>query len=154
MADYILANTKDEYTAAAKLFTEYAEWLKIDLCFQNFNKELDELPVMYAHNVGGIVLCKIDNTFIGCAAIRKIDSTICELKRMWVQLPYQKMGIGEKLLQECIALAKQLNYTEIRLDTLQRLQPAIQLYKKYNFVETEAYYKNPNNDVVYMKLLL
>ncbi len=154
MPEYILATTKKEYKVAAKLFEEYANWLQIDLCFQNFAKELEELPIMYAHNVGGIFLCKIDEVFIGCAAIRKIDSTICELKRMWVQLPYQKLGIGEKLLQECIALAYQLNYTEIRLDTLQRLKPAIQLYKKYNFVETEGYYKNPNKDVVYMKLLL
>ena len=62
--------------------------------------------------------------------------------------------IGETLLKECIALAKKLNYKEILLDTLKRLQPAIKLYKKYNFIETEAYYKNPNNDVVYMKLVL
>jgi putative acetyltransferase len=154
MLEYILATTVQEYEAAAKLFTEYAEWLKIDLCFQNFTEELNQLQSMYAHDTGGIVLCKIDNTFIGCAAIRKIDKGNCELKRMWVQMPHQKKGIGEKLLQECIALAKQLNYKEIRLDTLQRLQPAIQLYKKYNFVETGAYYKNPNKDVVYMKMLL
>lgn len=154
MVDYILAITKEEYAAAANLFTEYAEWLKIDLCFQNFTKELEGLEIMYSPSDGGIVLCKMQDKFIGCAAIRKIDENACELKRMWVQLPYQKMSIGEKLLQECIALAKQLNYTEIRLDTLQRLQPAIQLYKKYNFVETEAYYKNPNSDVVYMKHLL
>jgi putative acetyltransferase len=152
MAEYILATTPQEYSAAAKLFTEYAEWLKIDLCFQNFTEELSKLESMYAHDTGGIILCKIDGTFIGCAAIRKIDNNACELKRMWVQLPYQKMGIGEKLLQQCIQLAKHLNYKEIRLDTLQRLQPAILLYKKYNFVETEAYYNNPNKDVVYMKL--
>jgi len=109
---------------------------------------------MYAATNGGIVLCKKDNDFIGCSAIRKIDTTSCELKRMWVQLPYQKLGIGETLLKECIALAKKLNYKEIRLDTLKRLQPAIKLYKKYNFIETEAYYKNPNSDVVYMKLVL
>jgi putative acetyltransferase len=154
MPEYILANTTQEYEAAAKLFTKYAEWLQIDLCFQNFTEELEDLQTMYAHDTGGIILCKIDDVFIGCAAIRKIDTDACELKRMWVQLPHQKKGIGEKLLQECIALAKQLNYKEIRLDTLQRLQPAIQLYKKYNFIETEAYYKNPNKDVVYMKLNL
>jgi putative acetyltransferase len=152
MPEYILATTPQEYLAAAKLFTEYAQWLKIDLCFQNFTEELSQLQSMYAHNTGGIILCKIDGAFMGCAAIRKIDENACELKRMWVQLLHQKNGIGESLLHQCIQLAKQLNYKEIRLDTLQRLQPAIQLYKKYNFVETEAYYNNPNKDVVYMKL--
>lgn len=154
MPDYILANSQLEYEAAQRLFNEYAQWLNIDLCFQNFDKELQQLSIMYAATSGGIVLCKKDNDFIGCSAIRKIDTTSCELKRMWVQLPYQKLGIGETLLKECVALAKKLNYKEIRLDTLKRLQPAIKLYKKYNFIETEAYYKNPNNDVVYMKLVL
>jgi ribosomal protein S18 acetylase RimI-like enzyme len=154
MPEYILANSQLEYEAAQLLFNEYAQWLNIDLCFQNFDKELQQLSIMYAATTGGIVLCKKGNDFIGCSAIRKIDTTSCELKRMWVQLPYQKLGIGETLLKECIALAKKLNYKEILLDTLKRLQPAIKLYKKYNFIETEAYYKNPNNDVVYMKLVL
>ena len=154
MPEYILANSQLEYEAAQLLFNEYAQWLNIDLCFQNFDKELQQLSIMYAATNGGIVLCKKNNDFIGCSAIRKIDTTSCELKRMWVQLPYQKLGIGETLLKECIALAKKLNYKEIRLDTLKRLQPAIKLYKKYNFIETEAYYKNPNNNVVYMKLVL
>jgi len=154
MPEYILANNQLEYEAAQLLFNEYAQWLNIDLCFQNFDEELQQLSIMYAATNGGIVLCKKGNDFIGCSAIRKIDTTSCELKRMWVQLPYQKLGIGETLLKECIALAKKLNYKEIRLDTLKRLQPAIKLYKKYNFIETEAYYKNPNSDVVYMKLVL
>ena len=154
MPEYILANSQLEYEAAQLLFNEYAQWLNIDLCFQNFDKELQQLSIMYAATSGGIVLCKKDNDFIWCSAIRKIDTTSCELKRMWVQLPYQKLGIGETLLKECIALAKKLNYKEILLDTLKRLQPAIKLYKKYNFIETEAYYKNPNNNVVYMKLVL
>ena len=154
MPEYILANSQLEYEAAQLLFNEYAQWLNIDLCFQNFDKELQQLSIMYAATNGGIVLCKKNNDFIGCSAIRKIDTTSCELKRMWVQLPYQKLGIGETLLKECIAIAKKLNYKEILLDTLKRLQPAIKLYKKYNFIETEAYYKNPNNNVVYMKLVL
>ena len=132
MPEYILANSQLEYEAAQLLFNEYAQWLNIDLCFQNFDKELQQLSIMYAATSGGIVLCKKDNDFIGCSAIRKIDTTSCELKRMWVQLPYQKLGIGETLLKECIALAKKLNYKEILLDTLKRLQPAIKLYKKYN----------------------
>jgi putative acetyltransferase len=149
--NYIIATTKEEYEAAKKLFTEYATWLNIDLCFQNFGKELDEIEKMYAANNGGIFLCVDNNNYIGCSAIRKIDENACELKRMWVQQNYQGKGIGEELLKKCIDLAKNLNYKTIRLDTLSRLQPAIQLYKKYGFEETGSYYNNPNPDVVYMK---
>jgi putative acetyltransferase len=149
--NYIIATTKDEFEAAKKLFTNYATWLNIDLCFQNFNKELDEIEKMYAAKSGGIYLCIDDNNYIACSAIRRIDENTCELKRMWVQQNYQGKGIGEDLLKKCIDLAKNLNYTTIRLDTLSRLQPAIQLYKKYGFEETGSYYNNPNPDVVYMK---
>ena len=138
MPEYILATTEQDYKIAAELFTEYANWLKIDLCFQNFNEELKQLKNMYAPNKGGIVLCKIDDE-------------ICELKRMWVNPGFQQKGIGEKLLQECIKIANQLHYKLIRLDTLQRLEPAIKLYIKYGFVIIKPYYKNPNTDVVYMQ---
>lgn len=148
---YSIATSKEEYEEAKKLFTEYAAWLNIDLCFQNFTKELDEIEKMYATDSGGIFLCVDDDKYIGCSAIRRMDDTTCELKRMWVQQNYQGKGIGEELLKKCIDLAQQLNYKTIRLDTLSRLQPAIQLYKKYSFEETTSYYNNPNADVVYMK---
>jgi putative acetyltransferase len=148
---YIIATSVQEYEEAKKLFTEYATWLNIDLCFQNFAKELDEIEKMYAADSGGIFLCFDADKYIGCSAIRRIDDMSCELKRMWVQQNYQGKGIGEELLKKCIELAKQLNYKTIRLDTLSRLQPAIQLYKKYGFEETSSYYNNPNPDVVYMK---
>jgi ribosomal protein S18 acetylase RimI-like enzyme len=42
----------------------------------------------------------------------------------------------------------------MKLDTLQRLQPAIRLYEQYGFVHTTAYYDNPIEDVVYMEKVL
>ena len=106
---------------------------------------------MYSAADGGIILCKKEDEFIGCVAIRRMDTHTAELKRMWVRLPYQGQGIGEQLLKESLALVAKLQYRCIRLDTLQRLAPAIKLYKKYGFVETAAYYDNPNKDVVYME---
>lgn len=152
--EFIIANTEQDYEAAAVLFKEYSSWLQVDLCFQSFNEELKTLEKMYSKQDGGIVLCKDGNKYVGCSAIRRIDETACELKRMWVQLPYQKKGIGELLLKECIAIAKNLQYKTIKLDTLQRLLPAIHLYKKYGFLETTSYYHNPLENVVYMELAI
>src|SRR3954469_25756743 len=75
--------TEDEYAAAASLFRQYAEWLNIDLSFQHFEEELKQLKEMYAAPFGGIIICKSKTNYIGCIALRKIDTEIAELKRMY-----------------------------------------------------------------------
>ncbi|MBK7885011.1 MAG: GNAT family N-acetyltransferase [Chitinophagaceae bacterium] len=154
MPEIIIATTNKEYEAAAKLFREYADWLNIDLCFQNFEEELVSLQQMYAPPCGGIVLYKNENDFIGCAGIRKLDHEICELKRMYVQPAFHKKEIGKALLKEAIALAKKLNYKSIRLDTLNHMQVAISLYKKFGFKEIAPYYHNPNNTALFFEYFI
>lgn len=154
MADYFIANSAEEYINAAKLFKEYAAWLNIDLSFQNFKDELNELKTMYATPHGGIIVCKIKNECVACVGLRKIDNYTAELKRMYVQPAFQRAGIAKALLQKAIELAKVANYKCIRLDTLNYMLPAINLYKKYGFVEIPAYYHNPNTTAVYFELVI
>lgn len=152
MADYIIANTEEEYSYAASLFKQYANWLNVDLSFQYFEEELENLNKMYAEPEGGIILCKIENEYIGCVAIRKINNEAAELKRMFIQPTHQGEGIGKELLRRAIELAKAANYSCIRLDTLSHMVAAINLYKKYDFYEIPAYYNNPNATAVYFEL--
>ncbi len=152
MVDYIIANTEDEYLHAAKLFKEYAVWLNIDLSFQNLEAELVALKTMYALPGGGIILCKKNDEYFACVAIRKIDRHTAELKRMFVQPAYQGQGIGKDLLEKAIELAKAANYQCIKLDTLNYMSSAIKLYKRRDFYEIPAYYHNPNETAVYFEL--
>lgn len=152
MADYVIANTAEEHRNAALLFKEYAGWLNIDLHFQQFEEELKLLKTMYAAPHGGIILCKIENEFIGCVAIRKINNETGELKRMFVRPAFQRHGIGKNLLEKAIGLAKSANYSSIRLDTLNYMTPAINLYKQYGFYEIPAYYHNPDATAVYFEI--
>jgi putative acetyltransferase len=55
------------------------------------------------------------------------------------------------LLEKSIALAKTCKYNFIRLDTLNHMTPAINLYKKYGFYEIAAYYHNPVATAVYFE---
>jgi putative acetyltransferase len=154
MISYLRANTDDEYKHAALLFKEYAAWLNIDLSFQHFDDELRELKKMYAAPNGGVIVCKEEHEFIGCVGIRKIENDIAELKRMFIKPAYQKQGIGKVLLEKAVELAKTLNYKVIRLDTLNYMTPAINLYKQYGFYEIPAYYLNPNETALYFEKIL
>ena len=42
----------------------------------------------------------------------------------------------------------------MKINTLQRLQPAIQLYRQYGFLETKPYYQNPLLGEVYLEKML
>ena len=151
MKDYITAQKDDDYKAASILFKEYAAWLNIDLGFQHFEKELENLKQMYNAADGGIILCKEANSFIACVAIRRISANTAELKRMYVKPAHQHKGIGNTLLEKSFALAQHCNYEYLRLDTLNHMLPAINLYKKYGFYEIAAYYHNPVSTAVYFE---
>jgi putative acetyltransferase len=151
MIEYCIAHTENDYKAAVILIKEYANWLDVDLTFQQFENELLELSSMYSKPNGGIILCRENDKFIGCVGVRKMEEQICELKRMWVQIPFQHKGIGKGLLHEAIILAKNCGYSLMRLDTLRHMTPAINLYRKNGFYEIEAYYFNPVEGVVYFE---
>jgi len=151
MSEYITVSTDNDYSIAAALFNEYAEWLGIDLGFQNFEKELLSLKSMYGPDRGTIILCQMENTFVACVAVRPIDHQIAELKRMYVKPAFQKKGIGSVLLEKALAFATQAGYEMIRLDTLNTMTPAMNLYKKNGFIEIPAYYFNPESTAVYFE---
>lgn len=151
MINYVRANTAEEYKYAALLFKAYAAWLNIDLGFQHFDKELKEIKTMYGKPGGGIILCKTNDEYVGCVGIRRVNSNTAELKRMFIKQDWQKQGIGKILLEKAVELARELNYTTIRLDTLNYMTPAIKLYKGCGFYEIPAYYHNPNATAVYLE---
>jgi len=60
--------------------------------------------------------------------------------------------LGRLLAHEAIDVAHELYYTLMRLDTLNRLTEAMQLYESLGFRKTEPYYENPLPGVVYWEL--
>lgn len=138
-----------------ELIKEYLSFLNRDLAFQNIDEELVNLGAKYAGSNGKIIIAIDDNKqVIGCVAYHKHNDKRCEMKRLYVKPTYRKMKIGKILVQRIIELAKEDGYEEMVLDTIKPLESAINLYKKFGFREIDAYYNNPLDDVIYMKLVL
>ena len=87
-------------------------------------------------------------------AVRRIDESSAELKRMYVQPDQQQKGIGSALLDHALLLARECGYKKIQLDTLSTMTPAMNLYLKNGFVEIPPYYHNPIETAVYFEKLL
>jgi GNAT superfamily N-acetyltransferase len=146
-----LIHTVEAYADARRLFQEYAQSLPIDLCFQHFDEELNELESMYASPVGGIFLLYDGEKAVGCVGVRRFEAGIAELKRMYIQPAYRGQQFGQLFMNHSVQLARTLGYRLMRLDTLRSMLPAIQLYRANGFVETTAYYYNPESDVLYFE---
>ena len=141
-----------ELNLARHLFMEYSDELAVDLCFQSFDAELKDPLKKYGPPTGSLLLAFYNNTAVGCAALQPLSETgVCEMKRLYVQPAFRKFKIGDALVTAIVKEAKRLGYTKMKLDTLERLQPAIQLYLKHGFEITKPYYRNPLPEVVYME---
>ncbi len=149
------ATTTDDIERARALFVEYAQWLKVDLCFQGFAEELAALPGAYAPPRGRLLLAGTAHDAFACIALRPLEGAgLAEVKRLYVRPAHRGERWGYRLAEELIAEARALGYRELKLDTLEWMTPARALYASLGFRECGAYYDNPLAGVVYMKLEL
>ena len=141
--------------AIRTLFLEYARGLDFNLCFQNFEAELRDLPGSYARPRGRLILCEVGSAPAGCIALRPLELNVGEIKRLFVRPEFRGMGIGVRLGKHIINEARSTGYTALRLDTIRgTMDNAIALYKSLGFTEIPAYYDNPIPNALYMELNL
>jgi|ERR1044071_3372717 ribosomal protein S18 acetylase RimI-like enzyme len=154
--EFIQAETPSQVEDTRRLFIEYSEHLGLDLCFQNFEKELSELPGSYAPPEGRLFLAVFDGKVAGCIGLRKIgDDRTCEMKRLYVRPEFRGLGIGRMLASKLIEEARLIGYERMRLDTLPaQMSEAIKMYCAFGFREIEPYYHNPVEGALFMELTL
>ncbi|HLW85092.1 MAG TPA: GNAT family N-acetyltransferase [Candidatus Sulfotelmatobacter sp.] len=154
------AESPVQIAQARELFLEYAQSLGFSLCFQNFDKELAELPGDYAPPNGRLLLAEFEGQLAGCVALHKLapqnaDDAICEMKRLYLRPQFRGKGLGRVLSERIIAEARQIGYERMRLDTVGPvMKDAVAMYRKLGFMEIAPYRPNPNPGALYMELRL
>jgi len=151
----LAAESSGQIATAKELFLEYAQSLGFSLCFQNFDKELAELPGEYAPPEGRLLLAESNGETAGCVALHKLKAGICEMKRLYLRPTFRGKGLGRILAEAAIAAARDIGYERMRLDTVEPvMRDAVGLYRKLGFREITAYRENPMAGTVYMELEL
>ena len=143
---------------ARSLFREYAGSLGVDLCFQNFERELAELPGEYAAPGGVLLLATVGGEPAGCVALRPLTdvdyANACEMKRLYVRPAYRGRGLGRALAQSLMDHATRAGYAVMLLDTLDDMEAAREMYASLGFEEIPPYYFNPIAGAHYLKVQL
>ena len=132
------------------LVREYAASLPFALDFQDFDRELNELPGDYAPPRGALLLAR----GAGCVGLRPIDGTTCEMKRLYVRPSARGTGIGRRLAEAAITEARTLGYKRIRLDTVPGMDSAQSLYERLGFEDIAPYRSNPIPGARFLELQL
>lgn len=154
MAIYIQAQFDDDLEVVRALFKEYALSLGIDLGFQDFERELAELPGEYAPPTGRVILAYQEEQLVGFVGLRKFIDGICEMKRLYVRSEYRRKGTGRGLAEAVIEEARKIGYERMRLDTLPWMVEAIELYDALGFKEIATYRYNPIEGARFFELIL
>lgn len=145
----------------ASLFSEYTDMLiagdptfKEYLAIQNYDEEVNHLERKYGPPHGRLYLALSDGQAAGCVGLRKIDARRCEMKRLYVRPAFRGRHIGDRMVRQIIADAKEIGYSSMLLDTLPFLKSAIRMYERYGFQEIPSYNNSPMDTSIYMELKL
>ena len=133
MANFEVKECNDTEVVKA-LFKEYSQIKGAESCFVSFDKELADLNAFYS---GGALLvgCE-ENDPVACIAIKKLNGTTCEAKRLFIKPENRGKGYARIMLNTMLEKAKELGFAEVTFTT----KPAVMqigygLYKRMGFEE-------------------
>ena len=153
--ELIDASSAEQLAEIRTLFAEYADSLAVDLGFQDFQQELQNLPGDYARPRGALLLVRVDQQIAGCCALRPLDDVdypnAAEMKRLFVRKMFRGFGLGRRLAEAALDAARQRGYQCVLLDTLDDMESARALYEDLGFEAIDPYYHNPLPGAHYLK---
>jgi ribosomal protein S18 acetylase RimI-like enzyme len=139
------------------LLEEYEASIGFSLCFQGFDRELEDLPGAYAPPAGRLLVARVEGAIAGCVALRKLATfgeDACEMKRLFVRAAFRGRGIGRMLVVAIVEEARAAGYGQMKLDTVPAMEAALALYDSVGFRDTAPYTANPIPGARFLELRL
>jgi len=151
----LTANDTAALEQVRQYFRNYAGWLGVDLSYQNFGEEMDNLPGAYTAPQGRLFFAEVNGQPAGCVGIRPMtegSEGMCEMKRLYVDPAQRGKGVGHALALASIKTARQIGYRKLVVDALPAMRIAVKLYRELGFLDAPAYYKTPIEGEMFLAL--
>ncbi len=101
-----------------------------------FDPTTDNLYDLFKAKKSIYYVAEMDGTIIGGTGIfpsAGLDENTCELVKMYLQPAVRGMGLGGKLIQQCLEFAKKTGYKQVYIETMPELRKAMGVYEKFGF---------------------
>jgi GNAT superfamily N-acetyltransferase len=153
--DIRVAESPGEIALVRQLWREYWDSFSLPMDFQGFAAELAGLPGSYAADGGALLLARYQSEPAGTIALRRLDRTSGEVKRLYLRPGFRGHGLGRRLLEAAIERATTtVQYDCLYADTLPGMTEALALYQTVGFERVAAYSSTPTPDAIYLRLKL
>lgn len=142
------AQLPDDIENIKQLWTDYLTWGndKMQMHYgvhpHNPKKQVEqdiEMIDKFLPPNGHLFLAFIDENACGIGCLKSINKEIGEIKRMYVDPSYRKIGAGRAILKSLLNAAKEAGYTKVRLDSPKFMEAAHSLYRSFGFIEIPVY---------------
>ena len=154
LMEIVSAATPEHLAMVRRLFEEYWQSFGFTPCFQNFGAEVAGLPGYYAPPGGRLALAFAGGETVGCVALRPLDHSRAEAKRLYVRPQFRGQGAGLTLLQWVIGEARRIGYREMLGDTMPVMRRALAMYERLGFEQTGPYAPDATPGAIYLRLVL
>ena len=107
-----------------------------------YDKTTDHLFELFSTEKSVYFIAELNGQVVGGGGIFPSDGLTedtCELVKMYLKPEVRKMGLGAKIISNCIEYAGQNGYKRIYLESMPELKRAISVYEKFGF----SYLSNP-----------
>jgi len=105
------------------------------------------------HQNDGVFLIMENNQkeLIATGALKKIDDRTYKIRKMYVSKPHRKKGYGKEILSKLLEIAQTKGAETIVLETSACMNAAINLYKRFGFMESMEKSVSPRCDITMIK---
>jgi GNAT superfamily N-acetyltransferase len=97
-----------------------------------------ELPHLLGTR-GRLLVARTGSEVVGVGALKPVDATVAEIKRMYVRPQARGQGIGRAILRRLLADAQTIGYEVVRLETAVFMHEAHALYRSLGFRDRQPF---------------
>ena len=101
-----------------------------------YDTSTDDLFSFFRHPASIYFIAELDGKVVGGAGIyptKHLPEDTCELVKMYLLPEVRNLGLGSKLIVQCLSFAKNAGYKQVYLETMPELKKAVTIYKKFGF---------------------
>ena len=95
---------------------------------------------------GWFVVARLAGRPVGCGALKRLDASTAEIKRVWVGAEVRGQRLASRIMDRLEAIAAEAGFAKVLLDTNRTLTEARAMYLKRGYTEIAPYNANPYAD--------